>query len=324
MPDGLTIAVTGPTGEIGRAFLRALDRRRDVARVLGMARRDFDPRELGLKKTEYRRGDVLDAAAVEDLADGADVLVHLAFIIMGGREETRQVNLAGSRHVFAAARKVKRLVYTSSVAAYGFHADNPQPLTEDVPPRGTEGFYYSAQKAELEEALEEELAGTAVDAYVLRPCIVAGPEALMLMRQLPKARVPGPLKRAVPPVLPDPGTPFQLVHHDDVANALVAAARGTGAPGAYNLAASGTITLGDVAHALGWRSIAVPSALVDVASLGAGLPLVPSLAQWVNAGRVPVVMDTAKARRELRWRPRFDTATTLQLTADAARAAGVV
>jgi uncharacterized protein YbjT (DUF2867 family) len=39
----LTVAVTGPTGELGRAFLRALERRRDVARVLGMARRPFDP-----------------------------------------------------------------------------------------------------------------------------------------------------------------------------------------------------------------------------------------------------------------------------------------
>jgi nucleoside-diphosphate-sugar epimerase len=324
MPDGLTIAVTGPTGEIGRAFLRALERRRDVARVLGMARREFDPKALGLKKTEYRQGDVLDAAAVEDLVADADVLVHLAFIIMGGHDETRRINLAGSRNVFAAARKVKRLVYTSSVAAYGFHADNPQPLTEDVRPRGSEGFYYSAQKAELEDALEQELAGTAVETYVLRPCIVAGPEALMLMRQLPKARVPGPLKRAVPPVLPDTGIPFQLVHHDDVASALIAAARGTGEPGAYNLAGNGTITFGDLARALGWRSIGVPSPLLGLAALGAELPLMPSLAQWVNAGRVPVVMDTAKARRELRWRPRHDTASTLQLTADAARAAGLV
>jgi nucleoside-diphosphate-sugar epimerase len=219
---------------------------------------------------------------------------------------------------------VGRLVYASSVAAYGFHPHNPQPLTEETPATGSSRFYYSAQKAELEEALEEELAGTAVDAYVLRPCIVAGPDALLLMRQLPKARVPGLLKRAVPPVLPDPGIPFQLVHHDDVANALVAAARGTGAPGAYNLAASGTVTLGDVARALGWHAIGVPSQLVSLAALGAELPLMPSLVQWVNAGRVPVVMDTAKARRELRWRPRHDTASTLQMTADAAREAGVV
>jgi len=38
---------------------------------------------------------------------------------------------------------------------------------------------------------------------------------------------------------------------------------------------------------------------------------VPTLAQWVNAGRTPVVMDTAKARRELGWRPRYDTRETL-------------
>ena len=40
--------------------------------------------------------------------------------------------------------------------------------------------------------------------------------------------------------------------------------------------------------------------------------------------RVPVVMDTAKARRELRWRPRHDTVSTLRMTADAAREAGIV
>ncbi len=320
----LTVAVTGPTGEIGRAYLRALDRHRDVGRVLGMARRPFDPAGLGLRKTEYRMGDVLDRDAVDALAAEADVLVHLAFIIMGGRDETRRINLEGSRNVFAAARRCKRLVYTSSVAAYGFHADNPQPLTEDVAPRGSDGFYYSAQKAELELALEEALAGSGVEAYVLRPCIVAGPDALMLMRQLPRARVPGPLRRAIPPVLPDPHIPFQLVHHDDVASALVAATRGVGEPGAYNLAGDGTMTLGDLARSLGWHAIGVPSQLVDLAALGTELPLMPSLAQWVNAGRVPVVMDTAKARRGLRWRPKHDTLATLQLTADAARERGVV
>jgi len=131
--------VTGPTGDIGRAFLRACDRSRAVARVLGMARRPFDPAARGLRKTEYRQGDVLDREAVDALAAEADVVVHLAFIIMGGREESRRINLEGSGNVFAAAAaapRVRRLVYTSSVAAYGFYSDNPRPLTEAVPPRG--------------------------------------------------------------------------------------------------------------------------------------------------------------------------------------------
>ncbi|HEX6025503.1 MAG TPA: NAD-dependent epimerase/dehydratase family protein [Solirubrobacter sp.] len=301
----LTVAVTGPTGEIGRAFLRALD---PHARVIGMARRPFDPASLGLENTEYRQGNVLDRAAVEALAAEADVLVHLAFIIMGGREETREVNLTGSRNVFAAARNVKRLVYTSSVAAYGFHPDNPQPLTEDVPPRGSEEFYYSAQKAELERALEEEIAGADVEAYVFRPCIVAGPDAPALLNQLPQNRLPGPSI----PLLPDPGVRFQLVHHDDVASALVAATLGHGPPGVYNLAGDGSITLGDLARALGWLAVPVPKIAVRAASMTAKLPLMPPITEWLVAGRVPVLMDTTRARTQLGWKPRYTTRETLE------------
>ena len=158
----LTVAVTGPTGDLGRSLLRALERTPRVGRVTAMARRPFDPAADGLSKTEYRRGDVLDPDAVAELVAGADVVVHLAFVIMGGAEETSSVNLRGSRNVFGAAidAGAARLVYASSVAAYGFHADNPQLLTEDLPPRATRRHYYSAQKAELEEALQELLAGT--------------------------------------------------------------------------------------------------------------------------------------------------------------------
>src|ERR687896_42683 len=188
-----TVAVTGPTGDIGRALLRALDEEPAVERVLGMARRPFDPASMGLQKTEYRQGDVLDRGRVDAFAAEADVLVHLAFIILGGREETRSINLEGSRNVFEAARGVKRLVYTSSVAAYGFHADNPQPLTEDVPARGTDAHPYSAQKAELESSLWWTTSGAALDAYVLRPCIVAGPDAPSLLDALPWPLRRGPL-----------------------------------------------------------------------------------------------------------------------------------
>src|SRR3954451_15453069 len=244
----LTVAVTGPTGDIGRALLRNLDADPEVGRVLGMARRPFDPTEFGLTKTEYRQGDVLDREAVQALADEADVLVHLAFIILGGRDETRSVNLEGSRNVFeAAAGSVRRLVYTSSVAAYGFHAENPQPLTEDVPTRGTEAHYYSAQKAELEDTLREALGNADIEAYVFRPCIVAGGDALALVRSFPAAMRKLPVAK---PVLPDPGTPFQLVHTEDVATALAAAVRGDGPPGVYNVAGDRTIPASHQADAL--------------------------------------------------------------------------
>jgi len=288
-----------------------------------MARRPFDPGELGLRKTEYRRGDVLDPGAVAELVADADVVVHLAFIIMGGREESRRINLEGSRNVFAAAAeaapRVRRLVYTSSVAAYGFHAGNPQPLTEDVPARGTDAHPYSSQKAELEATLFEQVAGSELETYVLRPCIVAGPDALGMLES-----IPWPLRRAPLAVLPDPGTRFQLVHHDDVASALVAATRGVGEPGVYNLAGPGELTAKDLARELGWRTVPVPRATVAVAAAGASLPLVPAKAKWLNAFRVPVLMSFARARKQLRWRPRHDAESTLRTTVAAARARGLV
>src|SRR3954466_15946556 len=181
----LKVAVTGPTGEIGKPLLEELEGRAEVGTVLGMARSPFDPAEEGWKKVTYRRGDILDRGALAALFDGADVAVHLAFAIFGSRDETRQVNLQGSRNVFEAAINagVKRLVYASSVAAYGFHPENPQPLTEETPALGSPRFFYPAQKAGVEEALDEILAGSELDAYVFRPCIVAGPRATMLIEQ---------------------------------------------------------------------------------------------------------------------------------------------
>jgi nucleoside-diphosphate-sugar epimerase len=320
----LTVAVTGPTGEIGRALLRAAERDGRVGRILGMARRPFDPAAMGLTKTEYRQGDVLDRTAIDALVADADVVVHLAFVIVGGRDETRTVNLEGSRNVFAAAAaapRVRRLVYTSSVAAYGFHADNPQPLTEAVPTRGTDAHYYSRQKAELEDALRAALDGSDTAAYVFRPCIVAGRDATFMIEIIPALVRRLPLAR---PLVPDPGVPFQLVHQDDVARALLAGVRGDGPPGVYNLAGPGTLHARDLARALGWPSVPVPRASVGLSAHLARLPLAPARAQWLNAFRTPVLMDTTRAREQLGWDPVHPADEVLEQTVAASRERGLV
>lgn len=333
----LTVAVTGPTGDIGRALLRRLDRDNRIGHVIGMARRPFDPKEHGLSKVEYRRGDICDRASVEALVTDADVVVHLAFLIFGSIEETTRVNLEGCENVFTAAMEAgaTRLVYTSSVAAYGFHEDNPELLTEDIPPRGTEEHYYSAQKAELETRLEKLAAGSDTEVYIFRPCIVAGPTALSLIEKIPyvqlSEKLPTAARRVIEalpvlrPVVPDPGTPFQLVHEDDVADALVAAVRGHGSPGTYNLAGEGEITLSDLAHVLGWYALPLPELAVSATlKIASSLPLLPAETKWINAIRVPVLMDCAKARRELAWRPRYDALDTLAETIRAARLRGLL
>jgi nucleoside-diphosphate-sugar epimerase len=333
----LAVAVTGPTGEIGKPLMSELERRKDVESVLGMARRPFDPADEGWKKVSYRRGDILDRGSLAALFDGADVAVHLAFAIFGSREETRKVNLQGTRNVFEAAIRagVKRLVYASSVAAYGFHPDNPQPLTEEVPPRGSDDFYYSAQKAELEDLLSELLPGSGVEAYVFRPCIVAGPRATMLIEQTVgavRAGDPVPLLRRgigklplVAPILPDPGMPIQLVHHDDVAQAMGAAICGDGPPGVYNLAGEGEVRVRDIARALGWRWVPVPGPAVNLGTAAAKrLRFVNSKLEWAIAADTPVLMDTHRARQDLGWEPSHDAQETLQETVLGAKEKGLL
>ena len=99
---GLTVVVTGPTGDIGISAVEALERLGEVDRIIGMARRPFDPADHGWTRTEYRQGDILDRGAVDALVADADVVIHLAFIIMGSREESARVNLEGTRNVFEA------------------------------------------------------------------------------------------------------------------------------------------------------------------------------------------------------------------------------
>jgi UDP-glucose 4-epimerase len=333
--DRLTVAVTGPTGEIGAPFMDALERTPEVARVVAMGRRPFDPAARGWAKAEYRQGDILDHDAVERLVAGADAVVHLAFIVVKATADSYGVNVQGSRNVFEAtvAAGAPRLVYTSSVAAYGYHRDVDGPLREDMPPRGTEAHAYSHQKAAVEAVLDEALdGGEGSAAYVFRPCVVAGPQAPALLDQLPylqlSERLPDALLRALArlpgakPLLPDHGIPFQLVHHDDVAAALVAAVLGRGEPGTYNLAADGTVSVSDLASALGWHSVPVPKAAVDVAAGAlARLPGLEVQAGWLEALRTSMVMDTTRARERLGWRPEYDARGTLEALVAPRRAA---
>jgi len=155
---GLTVAVTGPTGELGISVVEALEREADVDAGIGMARRPFDPQSRGWRKTVYRSDDVLDRAAVNALVEPADGVVHLAFVVLGSHTDSARVNVAGCRTAFettVAARRPRRLVYTSSVAAYGYYPDTPSPITEEVPARGSREHYYSAQKADCERVLAE-------------------------------------------------------------------------------------------------------------------------------------------------------------------------
>jgi UDP-glucose 4-epimerase len=322
---GLSVAVTGPTGDLGLGIVDALERSRSVKRIVGMARRPFDPAERGWRKTEYRRGDVTDKESVRGLVKDAHVVVHLAFAILEASDQTQELNIEGSRLVFEESVKagVERICYASSVAAYGFHADNPDWLTEEIPARGSAEHPYSAQKAEVERVLAATLLHRRrTHAYVFRPCIVAGPEARTMIEEIPYFRLgeamPDFVVRllgslpALKPVIPDPGARFQLVHSEDVARAFVSGVRGVGEPGPYNLAAGGTLTMSHLADALGWYAVPVPRLAVNAtAEVVTRLPLAPAQVAWLHSVRKPVLMKTDRARRLLKWRPQHTARRTL-------------
>ena len=325
-PAALTVAVTGPTGTFGFGLLPLLQSDDRISRVIGIARRPFDPTEHGWTKMQYRRGDVRDEDALAEAFRGADVVVHLAFLIVGGnRETTRAINVEGTLNAFraAAAAGAQRFVYASSVAAYGFHRDNPIGMSEDWPVRPAARLFYAQEKAELEELLQAEAARhPQLALYLLRPPIVLGPHAVGGKDLLPGPLAPlakGLLSRfrrlPVPVPVLVPELPLQLVHEDDVGSALVQCIVAAGPPGAYNIAGDGVVSAVDVARELGFLPVAFPAAPVQSAARALSrLPYLPSAGEWVEALSQPTIMDTARAKAELGWTPRYSALEALRNT----------
>jgi nucleoside-diphosphate-sugar epimerase len=329
-PDSLTVAVTGPTGTFGFGLVPILEQDPRIGRVVGIARRPFDPADHGWTKMEYRQGDVRDPAALEQAFAGADVVVHLAFLITGGasRETIRAINVDGTLNAFraASAAGATRFVYASSVAAYGFHPDNPVGMTEEWPVRRAARLFYAQEKAELEELLQQEAAShPEVDLYLLRPPVVLGPHTVGAKDLLPGPLAPvgrrltglvGRLPVPVPALVPT--VPVQFIHEDDVGQAFLLCIVGAGPAGAYNIAGDGVMTGPEVAREFGIAAVPVPGGLAHAAARVASslprLPFAPPAADWVEAMSHPAIMDTSKAKRELGWSPRYTSVEALRET----------
>jgi len=329
----LTVAVTGPTGTFGFGLLPLLEADDRIARVVGIARRPFDPTAYGWTKMEYRRGDVRDPDALREAFGQADVVVHLAFMITGvaSSDEIRAVNVEGTLNTFHAAAAVgaRRFVYASSVAAYGFHSDNPVGMTEDWPTRPAARLFYAQQKAELEELLRAEAAlSPELALYLLRPSIVLGPHTVGGKNLLPGQLTPiarqlaRQVGRLPVPVLV-PALQVQFVDEEDVGRALLQCVVAAGPPGPYNIAADGIVSAADIARELGMHPVAFPAGPVQAtARVIAGLPFLPPAAAWVEAASHPAIMDTTRAKQELGWVPRFTALETLRDTLQRALGAG--
>jgi nucleoside-diphosphate-sugar epimerase len=326
----LTVAVTGPTGTFGFGLMPLLQKDSRIGKIVGIARRPFDPKEHGWTKMTYRQGDVREPDALEEAFRDADVVVHLAFMITGtaSRETIRAINVEGTLNAYraAAAAGAKRFVYASSVAAYGFHADNPNPMDEEWPVRPAARLFYAQEKAEIEHLLgEESAAHPELDLYLLRPPIVVGPHAVggKDLGPAPVAATGRGLMRLIemlPVPLPAlvPNLQLQLIHEDDVGEAFLRCIVAVGPPGAYNIAGDGVLTGPDVAREFGFTPLPVPGRVVQAGARAvASVPMpagAPPATEWIEAISRPSIMDTSKAKRELGWKPRYTGVEALQDT----------
>jgi nucleoside-diphosphate-sugar epimerase len=324
---GMTVALTGPTGTFGFSLTPLLQADDRISRIVGIARRPFDPAEHGWTKMDYIQGDVREPETLERAFAGSDVVVHLAFMITGtaSRDAIRAINVDGTLNTFRAAASAgaRRFVYASSVAAYGFHRDNPFGITEDWPARPAAHLFYAQEKAEVEAALSEESAAhREVDLYVLRPPIVLGPHAIGAKQMLPRRLAPIARRLAglvdrLPVALPvpAPGLPMQFIHEDDVAEALLLCITGAGPAGTYNITADGVLTADEVARELGLAPVPVPAAVIQTAARAvASMPFAPPVAEWAEAASHPPIMDASKAKRQLGWSPRYTSRDALRET----------
>jgi len=301
----LRVVVTGATGNVGTSVVQGLSADSEVGTVVGLSRRA--PR-LRLPKVTWQQADVSKHDLVPLFRD-ADVVIHLAWLIQPGRDEatTRATNVEGSRRVFEAvvAAGVPALVYASSVGAYS-PGPKDRPVDETWPTGGIETSFYSRHKAEVEDILtrvERDASGLRV--VRLRPGLIFKREAATGIRRLFAGPfLPNQLVRpGLIPVVPAlPGLVFQAVHSHDVGDAYRLAALSGDAHGAYNIAADPVLDPSVIAQALGARVVAVPARVVrGLASATFRLRLQPTEPGWLDMALQVPVMDTTRARTELRW-----------------------
>ena len=297
------VYVTGGSGFLGRSVVDGLAALTGEVELVVSA--DVRAPFKIVSNTVYERVDVTDAAAVgEQLRrHRIDTVIHLAAIVNPGTEVPRDrsyaVDVTGTRNVLDACKAncVRRIVVSSSGAAYGYHADSPSWIDEQTPLRGNPEFVYADHKRLVEEMLAaERTANPGLEQVVLRIGTILGESvdnqitALFTRKRLLMIR--------------GSSSPFVFIWDDDVVAIMIRAALG-GPTGAFNVAGDGAMTMAEIAAALGKPTLTVPEPLLRAAlAVGHRLGLTRyGPEQTVFLKYRPVLLNTA-LKQEFGYLPR--------------------
>jgi nucleoside-diphosphate-sugar epimerase len=286
--------------------MQALEPETQIEEIVAVARR-APGREFA--RTRFEPADIASSDLVP-IFRGADVVVHLAWLIQPGRTEaiTHRVNVAGSERLFRAAVQagVPAIVYASSVGTY-----SPGPkdrlVDESWPTDGIPSSFYSRHKVAVERLLDRlEREQPALRVVRMRPGLIFKADAATEIRRLFAGPfLPGALLRpGLIPIVPDVDRlRFQAVHSLDVGDAYRRAVI-SDVRGAFNLAADPPIGPPELAGIFKARPVKLPrGALRGAAALTFALRLQPSEPGWVDMAFAVPLLDSARARRELGWEP---------------------
>jgi len=211
---GDLVLVTGATGFVGAAVARAALAEGFQVRVL--ARPSSPRRNLQGLEVEIAEGDLSDAASLTAALAGCRHLLHVAAdyrLWARDPEEIVRNNRLGTETVLAAARAagLERMVYTSSVATLGFHADG-RPSDETLPLKAGDAIGAYKRSKVIAERLVEDAAAAGLPVVIVNPSTPIGPRDI---KPTPTGRIIVEAATGKIPAFVDTG--LNLVHVDDVA-----------------------------------------------------------------------------------------------------------
>lgn len=229
-------------------------------------------------------------------------VVHLAAIMNPGphitREQEYRVDVGGTRNVLDAclATGVTRIVVSSSGAAYGYHSDNPEWITEDQAIRGNPEFAYSDHKRLVEEMLAEaRLQHPELEQVVFRIGTILGKTVNNQITALFEKR------RVL--AIAGSDSPFVFIWDTDVVGCMVRAAT-DGPAGIYNVAGDGAVTVRELGDVLGKKLLRLPAWLLTAAlAVAKPLRLTRYGPEQVGFLRYRPVLSNARLKREFGYSP---------------------
>jgi len=209
----MRICITGSSGYLGSLVLEKLEEHPQIKSIVGI---DINHPRKTYKKLEFHKKDITENGLWE-VMEGCDVLLHLAFIVEPILDYglIYEINLHGSTNVFLSAIKggINKIIYTSSVAAYGIMPDKPEVISPSTPMVKDTRSYYGHTKYLVEKVCDriEEL-HPQVSITRLRPSVVAGARCPNFFNEF----MLFPFLMDVPH-----GAAIPLVHEDDLAEAVL-------------------------------------------------------------------------------------------------------